>query len=189
MLHVLIIPAVLELPSRRGATSPKRDLRGGQGQAPPWLQIRLQPRLLLFPYLYSAASFLRRSSLRSCSRSLGGEGQQGAGGREDPGSLQQPLSSQAVGTGPGSVPLLRSWPRPPSWSCAHTGLSAWWECAGSPGTQTPSWEEGGENCGGWGPSARSHGLGLKARRPGRAWAGWTSSVRWAGPQQPSSAMT
>lgn len=49
MLHVLIIPAVLELPSRRGATSPKRDLRGGQGQAPPQLQIRLQPAVIIIP--------------------------------------------------------------------------------------------------------------------------------------------
>lgn len=79
-------------------------------------------------------------------------------------------------------PASHSWPRPPSQSCSQTGPPAGWECVGSPGTQTRSREESGKNCRGWGPSARSHGRALKARRSGRAWAGWTSSVRWAGPR-------
>lgn len=47
MLHILIIPALLELPSRRGATSPKRDLRGGRRQAPPQLQSHLEPTVII----------------------------------------------------------------------------------------------------------------------------------------------
>lgn len=81
----------------------------GEARRPHSCRAISSPQLLLLLYLYSAASLLRCSSLRSCSRSLTREGQEGARRREDPGSLPAGLAHHrawAQGQAPSGFPLL-----------------------------------------------------------------------------------